>query len=93
VAWHWSRSRPGVEPHNPSECLIAKLGSPDFNTIQYTVFEQLKNVMITRRTTKLRATTGAAKAIAVLSDLDYFWLGAISKLGANTFVGKYERAD
>ena len=44
--------------------------------IQYTTFEQLKNLLITRRTKKLHA----AGAVAVLSDLDFFLLGAISKL-------------
>ena len=46
--------------------------------IQYTVFEQLKNVLVTRRTTALRAA-GGATAVAVLTDLDYFLLGALSK--------------
>ena len=50
--------------------------------IQYTVFEQLKNFLIKRRTAKLRAAGGAmATAVAVLSDWDYFFLGALSKLG------------
>ena len=48
--------------------------------IQYTAFEQLKNLLITRRTNKLHAA-GAAATVAVLSDLDFFLLGAISKLG------------
>lgn len=47
--------------------------------IQYTAFEQLKNFLITRRTTKLRAAGG--KGVAILSDWDFFVLGAISKLG------------
>jgi adenine nucleotide transporter 17 len=46
--------------------------------IQYTVFEQLKNLLVKRRTDKLRAAGQAAQAI--LSDWDYFVLGAISKL-------------
>jgi solute carrier family 25 (peroxisomal adenine nucleotide transporter), member 17 len=46
---------------------------------QYTVFEQLKNFIVARRTLKLNASNIAGKV--VLSDLDYFWLGAISKLG------------
>lgn len=50
--------------------------------LQYTVFEQLKNVLITRRTAKLRAA-GLATAVAVLSDWDFFFLGALSKLGEN----------
>ena len=49
--------------------------------IQYTVFEQLKNYLIKLRTAKLRAS-GAGKAIAILTDLDYFVLGALSKLVA-----------
>ena len=48
--------------------------------LQYTVFEQLKNFLVTRRTAKLRAA-GAVAAVAVLSDMDYFILGALSKLG------------
>ena len=47
--------------------------------IQYTVFEQLKNVLVTRRTAALRAAGGAAAAAAVLTDLDFFFLGALSK--------------
>lgn len=49
--------------------------------IQYTVFEQLKNFLIKRRTAKLRAAGGLATAVAALSDWDYFFLGALSKLG------------
>ncbi|KIJ70501.1 hypothetical protein HYDPIDRAFT_105242 [Hydnomerulius pinastri MD-312] len=49
--------------------------------IQYTVFEQLKNALIKRRTAKLR-TNGLASAVAVLSDWDFFFLGALSKLVA-----------
>lgn len=44
--------------------------------IQYTVFEQLKNMLVKRRTAALRAAGGAA---AVLTDLDFFMLGALSK--------------
>ena len=47
--------------------------------IQYTVFEQLKNALVTRRTAALRAAGGAAVAAAVLTDLDFFFLGALSK--------------
>ena len=47
--------------------------------IQYTVFEQLKNVLVTRRTAALRAAGGAAVTAAVLTDLDFFFLGALSK--------------
>jgi adenine nucleotide transporter 17 len=49
--------------------------------IQYTVFEQLKNFFVKTRTARLRAATGTTRAIAVLSDWDFFLLGAISKLG------------
>ena len=49
--------------------------------IQYTAFEQVKNLLITRRTNKLHAAGAAAAAVAVLSDMDFFLLGAISKLG------------
>lgn len=48
--------------------------------IQYTAFEQLKNILVARRSSKLQAA-GAVTAVAVLSDLDFFLLGAISKLG------------
>ena len=55
--------------------------------IQYTIFEQLKNFMIKRRTAKLRAAGGAmATAVAVLTDWDYFFLGALSKLGMLSFL-------
>ena len=47
--------------------------------IQYTVFEQLKNILVTRRTAVLRTAGGAATATAVLTDLDFFLLGALSK--------------
>lgn len=50
--------------------------------LQYTVFEQLKNLLISRRTDKMRAA-GLATAVAVLSDWDFFFLGALSKLGEN----------
>lgn len=48
--------------------------------VQYTVFEQLKNFVMANRTSKLRAA-GAATAVAILSDWDFFFLGAVSKLG------------
>lgn len=48
--------------------------------LQYTIFEQLKNFLIKRRTAKLR-TTGSTTAVAILSDWDFFILGAFSKLG------------
>lgn len=50
--------------------------------LQYTVFEQLKNALIRRRTARLRGSkSGLATVVAVLSDLDYFFLGALAKLG------------
>ncbi|KAG2152211.1 peroxisomal membrane protein PMP47B [Suillus cothurnatus] len=49
--------------------------------LQYTVFEQLKNILIKKRTLKLRAG-GFGSAVAVLSDWDFFVLGALSKLVA-----------
>ncbi len=50
--------------------------------IQYTVFEQLKNTLVRRRLAKLRSGGPAVTtAVALLSDWDYFFLGAISKLG------------
>ncbi|KAI0750626.1 mitochondrial carrier [Daedaleopsis nitida] len=56
--------------------------------IQYTVFEQLKNFLITGRTAKLRAA-GATNAVAVLSNWDYFFLGALSKLVATSSTYPY----
>ena len=56
--------------------------------IQYTVFEQLKNFLITGRTAKLRAA-GQKTAVAVLSDWDYFLLGALSKLVATSSTYPY----
>ncbi|KAG1833110.1 peroxisomal membrane protein PMP47B [Suillus variegatus] len=49
--------------------------------LQYTVFEQLKNFLIKKRTLKLRAK-GSGSVVAVLSDWDFFVLGAFSKLVA-----------
>ncbi|OBZ70093.1 Peroxisomal nicotinamide adenine dinucleotide carrier [Grifola frondosa] len=58
--------------------------------IQYTVFEQLKNILVKRRTARLRAAGPAVgTAIAVLSDLDYFLLGALSKLVATSSTYPY----
>jgi len=48
--------------------------------IQYTVFEQLKNLVVRRRTERLRAS--GSKLSAALTDVDFFLLGAISKLVA-----------
>ncbi|KAG6854763.1 hypothetical protein C0991_001190 [Blastosporella zonata] len=50
--------------------------------LQYTVFEQLKNLLIARRTNRLRAAGAAASVVAILSDWDFFFLGALSKLVA-----------
>ena len=50
--------------------------------LQYTVFEQLKNILVSRRTSRLRAA-GAAAAVAALTGWDFFVLGAISKLGTH----------
>ncbi|KAH6914933.1 peroxisomal membrane protein [Coprinopsis sp. MPI-PUGE-AT-0042] len=57
--------------------------------IQYTVFEQLKNFLIARRTSRLRAAGGAAAAVAALSDWDFFFLGALSKLAATSATYPY----
>ncbi|KAL9712685.1 hypothetical protein Ac2012v2_003922 [Leucoagaricus gongylophorus] len=56
--------------------------------IQYTVFEQLKNSLVARRTGKLRAA-GTAAAVASLSDWDFFLLGALSKLIATSATYPY----
>ena len=48
--------------------------------LQYTVFEQLKNLLIAQRTTRLRAA-GQRVIGNVLTDIDFFLLGALSKLG------------
>ncbi|KAI6047225.1 peroxisomal membrane protein PMP47B [Pisolithus marmoratus] len=55
--------------------------------IQYTVFEQLKNILIESRTAKLR--TRGSKSVAVLRDWDYFFLGALSKLVATALTYPY----
>ncbi|KAG6337348.1 hypothetical protein ID866_1721 [Astraeus odoratus] len=56
--------------------------------IQYTIFEQLKNLLVKSRTAKLRAN-GLSRAVAVLSDWDYFLLGALSKLVATAVTYPY----
>ena len=56
--------------------------------IQYTVFEQLKNFLVKGRTERLRAA-GAKGAVAALSDWDYFFLGALSKLVATSSTYPY----
>lgn len=43
--------------------------------LQYTVFEQLKNWLV-------RSRTSSGRKGNLLSDLDFFWLGALSKLVA-----------
>ncbi|KAG8905777.1 hypothetical protein FRB99_008256 [Tulasnella sp. 403] len=55
--------------------------------IQYTVFEQLKNWLIRRRTASLRAA--GSPLAATLRDIDFFWLGAISKLVATSSTYPY----
>ncbi|KAF8914575.1 mitochondrial carrier [Mucidula mucida] len=56
--------------------------------IQYTVFEQLKNLIVASRTRKLRLA-GAVGAIATLSDWDFFFLGALAKLVATASTYPY----
>ncbi|KAJ7068236.1 mitochondrial carrier [Mycena amicta] len=56
--------------------------------LQYTLFEQLKNTLIARRTAKLRAA-GLSAAVAALSDGDIFLLGALAKLVATTTTYPY----
>ena len=53
--------------------------------IQYTVFEQLKNILVKRRTAKARTAGGATAAAVLLTDLDFFLLGALSKFGMDSF--------
>jgi len=53
--------------------------------IQYTIFEQLKNWLIARRSAKF----GSPKVVAILTDLDYFVLGALSKLIATSATYPY----
>ncbi|KAF8604966.1 peroxisomal membrane protein [Ceratobasidium sp. AG-I] len=55
--------------------------------LQYTVFEQLKNALIARRLVKLRAAKSTL--VPALSGLDYFLLGALSKLVATTLTYPY----
>ncbi|KAL4245760.1 mitochondrial carrier family protein [Abortiporus biennis] len=58
--------------------------------VQYTIFEQLKNFLVKRRLEKLRAANpGVAVAAAILSDWDYFFLGAFSKLIATSATYPY----
>jgi len=55
--------------------------------IQYTVFEQLKNLLLKRRTVRLRARGSAAAA--ALTDKDFLFLGALSKLVATASTYPY----
>ncbi|KAL5530458.1 hypothetical protein ACEPAF_6716 [Sanghuangporus sanghuang] len=56
--------------------------------LQYTVFEQLKNLLVKRRTARLRAA-GNKAAVATLTDIDFFFLGALSKLVATSITYPY----
>ncbi|KAJ7276375.1 peroxisomal membrane protein [Mycena haematopus] len=56
--------------------------------LQYTAFEQMKNFLVARRTAKLRAA-GLATAVAVLTDWDFFLLGALAKLLATSLTYPY----
>lgn len=38
-------------------------------------------MVVQSRTARLKAAAGAAATVTVLSDVDFFWLGALSKLG------------
>ncbi|KAF7332162.1 MFS general substrate transporter [Mycena kentingensis (nom. inval.)] len=57
--------------------------------LQYTVFEQLKNIIIARRTVRMRAAGVAAGAVAALTDGDVFILGALAKLVATSATYPY----
>ncbi|KAF7789443.1 hypothetical protein EIP86_000388 [Pleurotus ostreatoroseus] len=48
--------------------------------LQYTVFEQMKNMLVRSRKAKLQGAAAAVAAAALLTDADYFLLGALSKL-------------
>ncbi|KZO91349.1 mitochondrial carrier [Calocera viscosa TUFC12733] len=52
--------------------------------LQYTLFEQIKNFMVSRRQAALRAR-GSAQAVR-LTDLDFFFLGAVSKLSMRSLM-------
>ena len=52
--------------------------------VQYTVFEQLKNWLLATRTARLRRQTGSSRVVGSLTDLDFFFLGALSKLGTSS---------
>ncbi|KAH7105453.1 mitochondrial carrier [Auriculariales sp. MPI-PUGE-AT-0066] len=55
--------------------------------IQYTVFEQLKNFVVRRRAARMHAS--GSTAAATLKDLDFFLLGALSKLVATASTYPY----
>ncbi|KAI0092129.1 mitochondrial carrier domain-containing protein [Irpex rosettiformis] len=57
--------------------------------LQYTIFEQLKNILIRRRTTALRAASKRSAVVAVLTDVDYFFLGALAKLVSTSLTYPY----
>jgi len=56
--------------------------------LQYTAFEQMKNLLVARRTAKLRVA-GVATAVAALTDWDFFLLGALAKLIATSSTYPY----
>ncbi|GAA97782.1 uncharacterized protein L969DRAFT_113147 [Mixia osmundae IAM 14324] len=54
--------------------------------ISYTAFEQMKNLLLTRRAAKAsQSATGSPLAALPLTDLDFFALGALSKLLSTGF--------
>ncbi|EKM80309.1 hypothetical protein AGABI1DRAFT_57963 [Agaricus bisporus var. burnettii JB137-S8] len=57
--------------------------------IQYTAFEQLKNFLLARRTSKSQVAGAAAAAAVTLTDWDFFILGALSKLVATGITYPY----
>lgn len=56
--------------------------------IQYTVFEQLKNLLAARRLANAKVA-GVAIGAAILTDWDFFFLGALSKLAATSSTYPY----
>ncbi|OCH94540.1 mitochondrial carrier [Obba rivulosa] len=58
--------------------------------LQYTVFEQLKNLLVRSRMEKLRhAGPAAVTSGSLLTDWDFFFLGALSKLVATSITYPY----
>ncbi|KIY49166.1 mitochondrial carrier [Fistulina hepatica ATCC 64428] len=57
--------------------------------LQYTIFEQLKNFLVSRRRRRLRLAGALNVAVSLLSDWDFFVLGALSKLVATTATYPY----